>query len=283
MSKSVVITGISSGIGYHLAKVYSETGYQVFGSVRSEEDYQRISKEIPDVVLLKFDVLDTQAIVESVKTVEAALNGKGLDILINNAGVVVSGPLMLLEVEDFQKQYDINLFGMLRVTQAFLPLLGAVDSPSHKPGMIINMSSVTGQLAFPFVGAYCSSKSAIESFSHSLRRELLPFGIKVVIVAPSGVKTPIWSKESTTQIPQKVAESIFGSYFSHFQHHMQAMARKGLDADKLARKIARISEKRSPKTRYAFAKQYLVEWLIPRYLLPDKIMDKILKKLMSKS
>ncbi|MEL7002768.1 MAG: SDR family NAD(P)-dependent oxidoreductase, partial [Bacteroidota bacterium] len=196
MNKTVLITGISSGIGYHLARTYTEKGYQVFGSIRSEADKLRLSKELPDLHLLMFDITDNDAIKRAIKELEAQLQGNGLDILINNAGMVVSGPLMLLEIDEFKRQYDINVFGLLRVTQACLPLLGAVENPNHKPGMIINISSVTGQIAFPFAGAYSSSKFAIEGLSHSLRRELLPFGIRVVIIGPASVKTPIWEKDS---------------------------------------------------------------------------------------
>ena len=282
MSKSVVITGISTGIGYNLAKEYARRGYQVFGSIRSEKDRERLSKELPDVNLLMFDVVDEQAIQAAAKEVASKLEGKGLDLLINNAGMVVSGPLMLLDMEEFKKQYDINVFGMLRVSQAFLPMLGAVEDSVHPPGTIINIGSVTGQIAFPFAGAYSSSKFAVEGLSHSLRRELLPFGVKVVLIAPASVKTPIWNKESATTIPDSVANSIFGRYIRNFQKLMLETAEKGLDPIKLTRKIVNISEKRNPKTRYAFAQQYFLEWLLPRYILPDKTLDFMLKKIMTK-
>lgn len=282
MAKSVVITGISSGIGYYLAKEYDQKGYRVFGTIRSESDRERLSKELPKVHLLMCDVTDEQAIQEAAKEVEVKLADHGLDILINNAGVVVSGPLMIMDMKEFHQQYDINVFGLLRVTQAFLPLLGATEKPAGQPGTIINISSVTGKIGFPFVGAYSSSKFAVEGLSHSLRRELLPFGIKVVIIGPASVKTPIWEKESATDIPEKARNSIFGKYIINFQKLMLKTAEKGLDPIKLTKKIVKISEKKKPGIRYAFAKQYILEWILPRYILSERMIDLGIKTTLKK-
>ena len=197
MKKTVVITGCSTGIGYHLAKAYLAKGYEVFGSVRKETDADKLRTELPGITPLLFDVTDEAAIQTAAKSVEEKLAGRYLDLLINNAGVAVSGPLMLLDMEEMRKQFEINVFGLLRVTQLFLPLLGAVEKQLHPPGKIINISSVAGQLVFPFLGPYAASKHALEALSHSLRRELLPHGIQVVIVGPSGIKTPLWKSSKT--------------------------------------------------------------------------------------
>jgi len=148
--------------------------------------------------------------------------------------------------------------------------------------MIINISSITGQIAFPFAGAYSSSKFAIEGLSHSLRRELLPFGIKVIIMGPASVKTPIWDKESATTIPEKIKNSIFGKYMTNFQKLMLETAEDSLDPLQLAKDIFNISEKKKPKVRYAFAEKYMSEWFLPRYVLSHRLLDKLLGKAMAK-
>lgn len=282
MKKSVLISGVSTGIGYHLLKVYSERDYQVFGSVRKQNDAEQLLEEFPEFTPLLFDVTDNEAIKAAVTIVEKKLNGQGLGILINNAGVAVSGPLMLLELEEFQRQFDINVFGLLRLTKACLPLLGASENLGHPPGKILNISSISGKVGYPFLGAYASSKHAVEGLSHSLRRELLPFGIDVILIAPGSIKTPIWEKESATVIPEKIKTSIFGKYVANFQKMMHRTAKRGLDPYQFAKQVVDISEKSKPKTRYAFAKNYLTDWILPRYVLPDRVLDQMIQRELEK-
>lgn len=274
MAKSVVISGVSSGIGYHLLRVYYQRGYQVFGSVRQESDRKRLQDEFPGFIPLLFDVTDEHAIQAAVAEVREHLGGQGLDLLINNAGVAIGGPLMLLDLDDFHHQFNINVYGVLRLTQACLPLLGAVEIPRHPPGKILNISSISGQVAFPYLGPYVSSKHALEGLSNSLRRELYPFGVDVVIIAPGSIRTPIWEKNELTQIPERIKNSIFGKYLANFQKMVQKTGKKGMDPVKFAQKVAVISEKKNPRTRYAFAKNYFSDWILVRYLLPSRIFDR---------
>ena len=206
--ENVLITGVSTGIGYSLCKIYLDKGCRVMGSVRNQVDAERLTSEFGQHFHpLVFDVTDHNAINKSVKNVTELLGDEGLDCLINNAGIAVSGPVMHLSVEDYQRQFDVNLFGVIAVTQAFLPLLGAVKNYGNQPGKILNMSSVSGRIAFPFLSPYCASKFALEAFSDALRRELLLYGIDVISIEPGPIKTPIWNKE--TDLPPEVAQSDF--------------------------------------------------------------------------
>lgn len=274
MKRSVLISGVSTGIGYHLLKVYYEKGYLVYGSIRTEKDRDRLLAEFPEFRPLLFDVRDEAAVGKAVQQVASELNGRGLNLLINNAGVAVSGPLMLTDLEDFHRQFDINVYGVLRLTKVCLPLLGAAENPGHPPGRILNISSISGQVAFPYLGPYVSSKHALEGLSGCLRRELYPFGIDVVIIGPGSIRTPIWEKDSAVNIPERIRNSIFGKYAENFRQMMEDTGKRGLDPLKFARQVVAISEKKRPKTRYAFAKNYFRDWILVRYLLPDRILDR---------
>src|SRR5271170_2729104 len=199
--KSVVVTGVSTGIGWGCVKVLIAGGFRVFGSVRKEADADRLSKEFgSNFTPLIFDVTDEAAVGAGAKQVEAALGGETLLGLVNNAGVAVVGPLLNLKIEEFEHQLAVNLAGPLIVTQAFARLLGAGPSPQGAPGRIVMISSVGGKNAMPFLGPYCASKFGLEGLSESLRRELMIFGVDVIVVAPGTIATPIWSKADAVDV-----------------------------------------------------------------------------------
>src|SRR5262245_20603635 len=193
--KSVVVTGASTGIGWATAKLLLDKGFRVFGSVRKQADADRLKGEFgANFTPLIFDVTDEPAVLAAAREVRAALNGEKLAGLVNNAGIAVTGPVLGLSVDDYRRQMDVNVIGPIIATQAFAPLLGADTSLKGPPGRIVMISSVAGRNGNPFSSAYCASKHAIEGFAESLRRELMLFGIDVIIIAPGPVKTPIWSK-----------------------------------------------------------------------------------------
>lgn len=149
---------------------------------------------------LLFDVTDAPAIQAAVEQVRTALGEEdNLVGLVNNAGVAVAGPLMHLPVAELRQQFEVNLFGLVAVTQAFLPLLGARPDTTVMPGRIINLSSVSGRIAYPFMGPYAASKHALEGLSDSLRHELI-YGIDVILIEPGSVRTPIWDKAEQLDI-----------------------------------------------------------------------------------
>ena len=203
--KSIVITGVSTGIGWGAAKVAIQKGFRVFGSVRKAADAQRLSAEFgPNFTPLIFDVTDEAAVAAAARQVREALGGETLFGLVNNAGVAVAGPLLHLPIAEFRQQIEINLTGAVIVTQAFAPLLGADKDLKGPPGRIVNISSVGGRNATPFMAPYNASKFALEGLSESLRRELMLFGIEVIVVAPGA--TTITSMPNSSSSRRRLSE-----------------------------------------------------------------------------
>ena len=172
--KSVVVTGVSTGIGWGTTKTLIQKGFRVFGSVRKIQDAERLQKEFGEnFIPLIFDVTDEPAVQTAAKEVREQLHAQTLFGLVNNAGIAVPAPLIHQDTDDFRHQFEVNLISVLIVTKAFVPLLGTDRSLRGKPGRIINISSVGGKFGGPFLGAYASSKHGLEGFSESLRRELM--------------------------------------------------------------------------------------------------------------
>src|SRR5438128_3456767 len=193
--RSIVITGVSTGIGWASAKLLLDRGFHVFGSVRKQAEADRLKAEFgANFTPLLFDVTDEAAVLAAAREVRSALDGETLAGLVNNAGIAVAGPVLGLAADDFRREIDVNVIGPIIATQAFGPLLGADPSLKGPPGRIVMISSVAGKNGNPLTPAYSASKHAIEGLSESLRRELMLFGIDVIIIAPGPVKTPIWSK-----------------------------------------------------------------------------------------
>ncbi len=281
MKNAIIITGVSTGIGYELAKGFAQKGYQVFGSVRRLEDAGMLMDEFPDNFLpLVFDVTDYQAIDTAATEVKELLKGEALVGLINNSGIAVTGPLLQLPMDDFKRQFEVNLFGLVKVTQAFLPLLGASEGFSKTPGRIINISSAAGQIGFPFMAPYCGSKHAVEGVSESLRRELLHLGIKVIIVGPTAIKTPIWEKEGI-EVHENVRKGIFGKQVANFIYMFSKSGEKAMPVTEFAQKVVSIFEKKNPKARYAISANKLEEWFMPRFM-PTKTVDKNISKMLNR-
>lgn len=273
--KAVLVTGVSSGIGYGMAKEFARCGYQVFGSVRKAEDAERLTKEISsNFTPLVFDVTDLRALHRAAQQVASMVAGRGLAGLINNAGIATSGPLAYQPLDEIRWQFEVNVIAPIAVTQAFLPLLKVRQSPTSKPGRIINISSVGGKIAAPFIGAYAGSKHAIEGISHSLRRELQLHGIDVIVIGPGAVNTPIWDKESA-QKTSRYAATEYGKPFQAFQRYFVSIGKAGYSPEAVGRFIRKVFEKQNPKTRYAIVPNPLPNWFLP-LVLPDHWLDKLI-------
>ena len=276
--KYVVITGASTGIGLAAARELATHGYHVFGSVRKDEDGKRVRSELgQSFTPLLFDVTDEAAVRAAAAEVGEVVGESGLAGLVNNAGIGVGGPLMHLPLDDVRYQFEVNVFGTLAVTQAFLPLLGDRKNAPHPPSRIVNISSVGGQVAAPFLGPYAASKHALEALSHSLRRELLLYGIDVIIIGPGAVTTPIWDK-AAQQDATRFAETDYAPMLARFQKGFVEGGKKdGLPVEVIGRAIREALESSRPKTRYTFVRSLLRGWLIPRYL-PDRWLDRLVGK-----
>jgi NAD(P)-dependent dehydrogenase (short-subunit alcohol dehydrogenase family) len=272
--KSVVVTGSSTGIGWGAAKVLIKKGFRVFGSVRKEVDGARLKSEFGDnFVPLLFDVTDAQAVNAAAEKVAAALGGETLFGLVNNAGVAVAGPLLYLKIDELRTQLEINVIGQVIVTQAFAPLLGVDTSRKGKPGRIVMISSVGGKSATPFLGPYNASKFALEGLSESLRRELMLFGIDVIVVAPGAVATPIWAKAEEVDASQ-YANTPYAAQLDRIRSYMVSNGPKGLKPETLGKAIHKALTTAHPKVRYTVTPDRLQNFLVNN--LPKRTVDRMI-------
>ncbi len=273
--KSVVVTGVSTGIGNAAARVLAKKGFRVFGSVRKEEDAAALKKDLGErFVPLVFDVTDEAGIARAAAQVRDALKGEKLAGLVNNAGIAVSGPLIDLDPDEFRKQMEVNVTGPFLVTQAFAPLLGTDRALKGEPGRIVNISSVAGIRAMPFLGPYAASKFALEGFSEALRRELMMFGIDVVVIGPGPVKTAIWDKAEEIDI-SRYANSPYRPIMENFQKVFVGQGREGLPAEKLGQLILKALTTPNPKVRYSAVKGRLAEKLVMNFA-SKRTLDKMI-------
>lgn len=275
--KSVVVTGASTGIGWGAAKVLVANGFHVFGSVRKPADGERLKAEFGEAFTpLLFDVTDEPAVRAAARQVEAALGGRTLAGLVNNAGIAVAGPLLHLPVEDFRRQLEVNVTAIVTVTQAFAPLLGAESPARRDPGRIVNISSVGGKTATPFLAPYCASKFAVEGLSESLRRELLPFGVDVIIIAPGAVATPIWGKADELDIAA-YANTAYAGPLARLLAYMQGLGKSGLPPERIGEAIHTALTTTKPKVRYTISPEPMQTFLSEN-ILSKRGLDTIVGK-----
>jgi len=248
--KSVVVTGASTGIGWGCVKVLTAAGYRVFGSVRKQADADRLQAEFgPNFTPLIFDVTDQAAVRRGGEIVEKALGGETLFGLVNNAGIAVAGPLLYIGIDELRQQLEVNLIAQLTVTQAFAPLLGADTSRKGAPGRIVMMSSIGGKNAFPFMGPYSASKFGLEGLSESLRRELMVFGIDVIMIRPGAVATPIWDKADEVDVT-RFSNTPYYSSLDKVKEVMIGQGRKGYPPERIGRAVLKALTTARPKTAY---------------------------------
>jgi NAD(P)-dependent dehydrogenase (short-subunit alcohol dehydrogenase family) len=275
--QSVVVTGVSTGIGWGITKVLIQHGVRVFGSVRKTQDAERLSKEFGEgFVPLFFDVTQEADVRAAAQQVREQLNQETLFGLVNNAGIAAPGPLIHLPTDDFRHQLEVNLISVLIVTKAFVPLLGSDRSLRGKPGRIINISSVSGKIGYPFVGAYAASKHGLEGFSETLRRELMLYGIDVIIIGPGSVATPIWDKAEQADISM-YADTEYVEGAKRAQEYMIRNGRRGYPPEKVGEVTWRALTSAKPSVRYAVVPGNFLSRFIPMFL-PKRVIDRIIAR-----
>jgi NAD(P)-dependent dehydrogenase (short-subunit alcohol dehydrogenase family) len=275
----VVVTGVSTGIGRGTAQILVKRGMHVFGSVRKAEDAAALSAELGEhFTPLIFDVTDEAAVRAAAATVREQLAGDSLAGLVNNAGVAVPGPLLHIPVADYRHQIDVNLVGPLIVTQAFAPLLGAVRNFTGTPGRIVMISSVGGRFAGPFIGPYHASKFGLEGMSDTLRRELMLYGIDVIVVEPGAVATPIWDKAEGVDV-SAYAQTDYAPMLEGYKRYSISNGRKGLPPERLGEVIHHALTARRPHVRYAVLRGRFLGFEVPRRLPPRMIDRRIARGL----
>ena len=271
VNQGVVVTGASSGIGAAIARDLAARSFRVFGTVRREQDCAPL--EAARVVPVLMDVTDTASIARARDEVTRALAGAPLAALVNNAGIPSAGPLELVPLDQLRHVLEVNLVGAVAVTQAFLPLLKAAR------GRIVNISSVAGRGALPFMGPYAASKFALEGASDSLRRELLPFGVRVIVVQPGSVQSRIWEKVERWDLSRYRGTS-YERVLERFRDLALRSGQRGLPAERVAHAVAKALTARRPPLRILVVESALGYRLME--LLPDRLMDWLIERVLWK-
>jgi NAD(P)-dependent dehydrogenase (short-subunit alcohol dehydrogenase family) len=275
--RAVVVTGVSSGIGQAVAEHLIRRGFEVFGSVRKAADAERLAQALGQPFTpLRFDVVDQAAVAVVAGLVRERLGDRPLFGLVNNAGMPSGGPLMHQPPEEFMQVLRVNTVGPLIVSQAFLPLLGARRGFGGRPGRIVNISSVGGRLVAPFAGAYQASKHALEALSDGLRRELLLYGVDVVVIEPGAVVTAIWDRAEEIDAT-RYAATDYAEPLQRFQKWFFTHGRQGLPASRIAEVVHDALTVARPRARYVVVKDRFVNWTLPR-ALPDRWLDRLMAR-----
>jgi NAD(P)-dependent dehydrogenase (short-subunit alcohol dehydrogenase family) len=273
-SKAVLITGAASGIGLGCALYLDELGYKVFAGVRREDEAMELKQKASNrLAVIKLDVTDNFSITDAFIQIQAQTGQHGLWALINNAGVSSNGPLEFYPLEEVRRIFEVNLFGLMAVTQAFLPLLRTGK------GRIINISSVSAMMAFPFSGPYCASKYGVEVFSNSLRMELTPWSIPVSVIEPASISSGMWSKsrQSTETILYGLPEKGKEYYGAALIRLNELNSGQGSNTDsplRIAKLVSGILMSRKPRRMYREGKA--AGFLRIMQLLPSVFRDKML-------
>lgn len=274
---AIVVTGASTGIGRAVAEVAVKNGAHVFASVRSGEDAWNLQRDLGEAVTpLIFDVTDEAGVREGAAQVAEALGNRRLMGLVNNAGVAVPGPLLHVPPEEVSRQLEVNLVGQHRVTLAFAPLLGVDEKREGKKGRIVMMSSVGGRFAQPFVGPYVASKFALEGYSQSLRRELMLYGVDVVVIGPGAIATPIWDKADKNDFA-KFTNTPYAPMLEKARKIMIRNGQTGLDPKLVGELVWKALTAEKPKARYAIVKRPFLDYYLP-LMLPIRLVDRITAK-----
>ena len=274
MGKTVFITGASSGIGRATVAEMTRAGFLVFAAVRKREDGDKLRAAYgPQVVPVVMDVTDGSSIGAAAAATAGYLGDQGLDGLVNNAGIGSSAPIEYLPLEALRHQFEVNVFGQIAVTQAFLPLLRKAR------GRIVNTGSVGSPITIPFGGALCASKYAFHSLNDALRLELHPFGIHVALIEPGAINTPAAEKtlgdvEETIRSMPPEGVSRYGDMLRRFTRRAYQRERRGSPPEVVARAIHHALTARQPHTRYPVGENAWMMVTMPR-LLSDRLLDRI--------
>lgn len=266
----IVISGASTGIGAATARALASRGFHVLAGVRRQQDADAIRAERIEPVML--DITKDEHVDALATRVDGDAQGRALRAVINNAGIEVNAPLEVLPMETWREQFEVNVFGHVRVTRALLPAL------RKSRGRIVSISSVGAELALPIYGAYAGSKAALEAVSDSLRREVSAQGVQVVIVQSGGVKTPMADKSGPLSLDLAKTMNdehtrLYGNLIESTVKFQSSFLRRAITADMAASKIARITTTRRPRTRYNLGPDAALTLPLGR-ILPARMIDR---------
>jgi NAD(P)-dependent dehydrogenase (short-subunit alcohol dehydrogenase family) len=273
---AVLVTGASTGIGKTCALHFGWLGFQVFAGVRKPEDGDALKKEANgNIIPVILDVTNAASIAAAYNQISEIVGEKGLVGLINNAGVAVFGPIEFLELDELRRQMEINVIGLVAVTQKFLPLI------RQARGRIVNIGSISGKNALPLLAPYAASKFAVEAITDALRMELMPWNIKVSVIEPGAVKTPIWQKaqqESSAYLEKLPPEghARYGKLITAMQKITRGMDKNAMPASEVVEAVDHALTAKNPKTRYPVGREAKATLFFLK--VPDKWRDKLVAR-----
>jgi NAD(P)-dependent dehydrogenase (short-subunit alcohol dehydrogenase family) len=275
---SVLVTGASTGIGEACALGLDGSGHKVFAGVRREADGDRLrEKASPRLEPVLLDVTDQDHVASVAEHIDRSVGGAGLSGLVNNAGIALGGPLEFLPLDEWRRQFEVNVFGQIAVTQALIPLL------RRATGRVVFIGSLSGRVSTPLMGPYGASKHAIEAIGESLREELRPWGMHVAVVEPGAIRTPIWDKGRATadQLEEAMpagARQLYGDGIDRIRGLIDQQERDGIPPERVATTVEHALFARRPRYRYLVGTDARVAGNLER-VLPDKVMAKLVAKL----
>jgi NAD(P)-dependent dehydrogenase (short-subunit alcohol dehydrogenase family) len=272
LSRAVVISGASTGIGAATAARLAEKGYTVFAGVRSDADSQRVAELHADIRPLMLDVTQGESLGRALSHVRES--GAALHGIVSNAGIAVGGPLEHLPIEELRKQFEVNVYGALALVQTFLPLLG------EKDGRIVFVGSISGRLATPYIGPYSASKFALRALADALRLELAPAGLAVSLVEPGSVKTPIWGKgrSAAGEMAAKLGPNVRAHYRAALERLLaitQSEERDGMPVDVVTSAIVHALSARRPRAHYLLGAPARMGSIVA--VLPPALRDRAIR------
>ena len=277
--RNVLITGASTGIGEACALDLAARGWRVFAGVRKKEDGEALASKAGQAVTpILLDVTNPGHVAAAVEHIRGVVGGAGLFGVVNNAGIVVAGPLEFLPLAEIARQFQVNVLGVIAVTQAFLPLVRAAR------GRMVIMGSTSGFWCEPFVAPYAASKFALEGIADSLRVELYPWGIEVALIEPGMIRTPIWEKSRATaeqlysQLPPE-CEHLYARPMMALREAVERAPKWAIPPSRVARAVRHALEARRPKTRYPVGPDAHLQFFLDRWL-PDRLRDRLIRWVM---
>ncbi len=278
---AVVITGASTGIGRACALRLDRAGFDVLAGVRKPEDGEALAAEASDRLrAFSIDVADADSVRAAAAEVAEATGGQ-LAGLVNNAGIALAGPIEGVDLDELRRQFEVNVFGQVAVTQAMLSMVRAAR------GRVVFMSSVGGRSALPYISPYSASKHALEAIGDALRMEMRPFGVEVALVEPGSVATPIWDKsgaEAATSREQfsSEIEELYGERMDHMRSLAEKTGLRGVDPDEVAKAVEHALTATKPKTRYVVGREAKVQLKL-NAVLPRRTMDRLIEREIERS
>jgi len=272
---TILITGATAGLGHHTALLLAVRGHRVIASGRNEATLALLRNETPTAKIetITLDVTSLSSIAEACTEVDRLTEGRGIDVLINNAGYSQAGPISEIDDADLRAQFDTNVFGLMAVTRAFLPAMRARGT-----GRIMNVSSIAGRITTPLLGAYHASKYAVEALSNALRLELAAFGINVILIEPGAIRTEFSDRAMSQAEKYRTSTSPYAVLFEDVERIRRFFNTGAIGAEVVSRAIVRAVEAERPHARYVVpTSAYLI--LLSFAIIPTRFTDSLLLRM----